>query len=60
MPELLRVEGGLLLAEPQSNSDDAEKFLTQSLELSRHQGARMGVAYRDRSRDANGSAGTIR
>jgi predicted ATPase/DNA-binding winged helix-turn-helix (wHTH) protein len=40
MPELLRVKGGLLLAIPQPRTDEAETCLTQSLELSRRQGAR--------------------
>ena len=40
MPELLRVKGGLLLAFPQPRMDEAETCLTQSLELSRRQGAR--------------------
>jgi predicted ATPase len=40
MPELLRVKGGLLRSIPQPNTDDAEIYLMQSLELSRHQGAR--------------------
>ncbi|MBB4170659.1 winged helix-turn-helix domain-containing protein [Rhizobium sp. BK538] len=38
--ELLRVKGGLVLAASQSNNDDAVKFLTRSLEISRRQGAR--------------------
>ncbi len=38
--ELLRVKGGLVLAASQSNSDDAAKCLTRSLEVSRCQGAR--------------------
>jgi hypothetical protein len=40
MPELLRVEGALLLAMPEPGGDDAEMCLMQSLELSRRQGAR--------------------
>jgi len=40
MPELLRVKGGLLLSMPQPNREDAEQCFTQSLELSRRQGAR--------------------
>ncbi|HWZ71448.1 MAG TPA: winged helix-turn-helix domain-containing protein [Casimicrobiaceae bacterium] len=40
MPELLRVKGGLLLSMPQPSVNDAEMYLTQSLELSRRQGAR--------------------
>ncbi|WEX74653.1 helix-turn-helix transcriptional regulator [Sinorhizobium numidicum] len=38
--ELLRVKGGLVVAASQSDSDDAEKCLTRSLEVSRCQGAR--------------------
>jgi len=40
MPELLRVKGGLFLSMPHPNSDAAEACFAQSLELSRHQGAR--------------------
>jgi predicted ATPase len=40
MPELLRVKGGLLLSHPQRRVDEAEACFTQSLELSRRQGAR--------------------
>jgi predicted ATPase/DNA-binding winged helix-turn-helix (wHTH) protein len=40
MPELLRVKGCVLLAVPQPRVDDAEICFTQSLDLSRHQGAR--------------------
>jgi predicted ATPase/DNA-binding winged helix-turn-helix (wHTH) protein len=40
MPELLRVKGSLLLAMPQPATVDAEKHFMQSLDLSRHQGAR--------------------
>jgi predicted ATPase len=40
MPELLRVKGGVLLSMPQRRVDDAESCFTQSLELSRRQGAR--------------------
>jgi predicted ATPase/DNA-binding winged helix-turn-helix (wHTH) protein len=40
MPELLRVKGRLFLSKPQTGLDDAEKYFTQSLELSRSQGAR--------------------
>ena len=40
MPELLRVKGGLLLAMPQPQPDDAKMCFAQSLELSRQQGAR--------------------
>ena len=40
MPELLRVKGCLFLSMPHPNSDAAEACFTQSLELSRHQGAR--------------------
>ena len=39
-PELLRVKGSLLLSMPQPGVDDAERCFTQSLELSRRQGAR--------------------
>jgi predicted ATPase len=39
-PELLRLKGGLLLSMPQPKSDEAEFCFTQSLELSRRQGAR--------------------
>jgi len=39
MPELLRVKGNLTLA-TQPRTDEAEAYFTQSLELSRHQGAR--------------------
>ena len=40
MPELLRVKGSLLLSKPHRCVDDAEVCFTQSLELSRRQGAR--------------------
>jgi predicted ATPase/DNA-binding winged helix-turn-helix (wHTH) protein len=40
MPELLRIKGGMLLAQSQNNWDDAEGYLVRSLELSRLQGAR--------------------
>ena len=40
MPELLRVKAGLLLSMPQPLADDAKTYLTQSLALSRRQGAR--------------------
>lgn len=40
MPELLRVKGSVLLAMPQQQQNDAEICFTQSLELSRLQGAR--------------------
>jgi predicted ATPase/DNA-binding winged helix-turn-helix (wHTH) protein len=40
LPELLRVKGNLLLAIPQPNVEYAEICFTQSLELSRRQGAR--------------------
>jgi predicted ATPase/DNA-binding winged helix-turn-helix (wHTH) protein len=40
MPELLRVQGRLLLAMPQPSVDQAEKHFVHSLELSRRQGAR--------------------
>lgn len=40
MPELLRVKGNLILATPQPRAYDAEIYFTQSLELSRRQGAR--------------------
>jgi predicted ATPase/DNA-binding winged helix-turn-helix (wHTH) protein len=40
MPELLRVKGGLLLTIPKPSRDDAEAYFLQSLELSRHLGAR--------------------
>jgi predicted ATPase/DNA-binding winged helix-turn-helix (wHTH) protein len=40
MPELLRLKGALFLSMPHSNSDAAEACFTQSLELSRRQGAR--------------------
>ena len=40
MPELLRIKGNLLLSMPHSIADDAENYFTQSLALSRHQGAR--------------------
>jgi len=40
MPELLRVKAGLLASMPQPSAGDAEKYLMQSLELSRRQGAR--------------------
>jgi predicted ATPase len=40
MPEVLRVKGSLLAAKPQPSGADAEKHFTQSLELSRRQGAR--------------------
>jgi predicted ATPase len=40
MPELLRVKGSVLLSMPQPSVDDAQACFTQSLELSRHQGAR--------------------
>jgi tetratricopeptide (TPR) repeat protein len=40
MPELLRVKGGLFLSMPHPDSDAAQACFAQSLELSRHQGAR--------------------
>ena len=40
MPELLRIKGGILLAMPPRRVEDAEACFTQSLELSRRQGAR--------------------
>jgi predicted ATPase len=40
MPELLRVEAAILLAQSQHNRDEAEGYLVQSLELSRRHGAR--------------------
>jgi predicted ATPase len=40
LPELLRVKGGILLAMREPRVDEAEVYFTQSLELSRHQGAR--------------------
>ena len=40
MPELLRVKGCLFLSMPHPNSDAIEACFTQSLELSRRQGAR--------------------
>jgi tetratricopeptide (TPR) repeat protein len=40
MPEVLRVKGSLLASKPQPSVDDAEKYFTQSLELSRRQSAR--------------------
>src|ERR1700730_1281575 len=40
MPELLRMKGSMLLANPQHNGDDAEGYLVQSLELSRAHGSR--------------------
>jgi tetratricopeptide (TPR) repeat protein len=40
MPELLRVKGSLLLSMPHRRIDEAETCFTQSLELSRRQGAR--------------------
>jgi predicted ATPase/DNA-binding winged helix-turn-helix (wHTH) protein len=39
MPELLRVKGGLVLSQPQPRMADAESLFTQSIELSRRQGA---------------------
>jgi predicted ATPase len=40
MPELLRVKGSMLLSSSQQNSDDAEGYFVQSLELSRAHGSR--------------------
>jgi predicted ATPase/DNA-binding winged helix-turn-helix (wHTH) protein len=40
MPESLRIRANLLLSMPHSMTDDAENSFTQSLELSRRQGAR--------------------
>jgi tetratricopeptide (TPR) repeat protein len=40
MPELLRVKAGLFLSKPQPSAGDAENYLTQSLAVSRRQGAR--------------------
>ena len=40
MPELLRVKGSMLLANPQHNRDEAEGYLLRSLELSRAHGSR--------------------
>jgi hypothetical protein len=42
-PELLRVRHGLLLTMPEPSRDDAGTCFVQSLELSRHQGARAWV-----------------
>jgi tetratricopeptide (TPR) repeat protein len=39
MPELLRIKGSILLATPQRSVEDAEACFTQSLALSRRQGA---------------------
>jgi predicted ATPase/DNA-binding winged helix-turn-helix (wHTH) protein len=39
-PELLRIKGGLLLSMPEPSGNEAETCFTQSLELSRRQGAR--------------------
>jgi predicted ATPase/DNA-binding winged helix-turn-helix (wHTH) protein len=39
MPELLRVKGGLLFSTQQPSCESAERCFTQSLELSRRQGA---------------------
>jgi predicted ATPase/DNA-binding winged helix-turn-helix (wHTH) protein len=39
-PELLRVKGGLLLSMPEPSGNEAETCFTQSLQLSRRQGAR--------------------
>jgi predicted ATPase/DNA-binding winged helix-turn-helix (wHTH) protein len=40
LPELLRVKGGLFLSKPHQSYDAAARYLTQSLELGRRQGAR--------------------
>jgi len=40
VPELLRIRANLLLSMPHSMADDAENCFTQSLALSRRQGAR--------------------
>src|SRR5262245_24668849 len=40
MPELLRVKGNVLGSMPEPNIEEAEACFTQSLELSRQQGAR--------------------
>jgi predicted ATPase len=40
MPELLRVKGNLVQSMPESGVGDPEMYFTQSLELSRRQGAR--------------------
>ena len=40
MPELLRTKGSILLSISQSNAHDAQTCFMQSLELSRHHGAR--------------------
>jgi predicted ATPase len=39
MPELLRMRAKVLLSQPQPKSDEAESCFTESLELSRRQGA---------------------
>jgi predicted ATPase len=39
LPELLRLKGSILFASPELSNMDAETFLTQSLEMSRDQGA---------------------
>jgi predicted ATPase/DNA-binding winged helix-turn-helix (wHTH) protein len=39
MPELLRMRARVLLSQPQPKSDEAESWFTESLELSRRQGA---------------------
>jgi predicted ATPase len=41
MPELLRVKGNLILANPRAFVDQSEMYFSQSLELSRQQGARL-------------------
>jgi hypothetical protein len=60
VPELLRVKGGLLLLMPRPGVEDAEECFMQSLEWSRRQGARMGVAHRGRSGNSACRSGTTR
>ena len=40
MPEALRIKGDIVLAMPRPDTDTAEGLFRQSLDLSRHQGAR--------------------
>ncbi|WP_338112432.1 hypothetical protein [Rhizobium gallicum] len=40
LPELLRINGGLVLAAPHPANDDAEPYFKRALELGRRQGAR--------------------
>jgi tetratricopeptide (TPR) repeat protein len=65
LPELLRVKGNLLISMPRPDADGAQTCFTQSLELSRRQGARawelrtatdLAALLADRGRSDNAAA----